>query len=156
MHRYLESGLDNIYLENGYRIHRTPYGEGISIQDTEGLNRAIGRWLVSLPKPLTGAELRFLRLEMEATQKDLAGILGTTEQTLRLWEKHRKKPMPGPADRLLRALYLEFTGKDESVRKMLERLTKFNETSRQVKARFRETSRGWKQRNVPPLGPHHI
>lgn len=154
MHRYVESGLDNIYLENGYRVHRTRYGEGISIQDTEGLNKAIGRWLVSLPKPLTGAELRFLRLEMEATQKNLAGILGTTEQSLRLWEKHRKKPMPGPADRLLRALYLEFTGKDESVRKMLERLAKFNATDRQIKVQFRETSRGWKQRSVP-LRPHH-
>jgi putative transcriptional regulator len=149
MHRYVESGLDNIYLENGYRVHRTPYGEGISIQDTEGLNRAIGRWLVSLPKAMTGAELRFLRLEMEATQKDLAGILGTTEQTLRLWEKHRNKAMPGPADRLLRALYLEYTGRDESVRKMLERLAKFSEKACQIKVRFRETGRGWKQ-----LEPH--
>ena len=150
MHRYVESGLDNIYLENGYRIHRTPYGEGISIQDTEGLNRAIGRWVVSLPKPLTGAELRFLRLELEATQKDLASILGTTEQTLRLWEKHRKKAMPGPADRLVRALYLEYTGKDESVRKMLEKLAKFGRKEHQSKVRFRETSRGWKQ-----LESHH-
>src|ERR1043166_8893638 len=145
MHRYVESGLDNVYLENGYRIHRTLYGEGISIQDSEGLNKAIGRWLVSLPKPLTGAELRFLRLEMEATQKDLAGILGTMEQTLRLWEKHRKKPMPGPADRLLRALYLEYSGKDESVRKMLERLAKFSQKEHQIKVRFRETGRGWRQ-----------
>ena len=149
MHHYVESGLDNIYLENGYRLHRTPYGEGISIQDTEGLNKAIGRWLVSFPKPMTGAELRFLRLEMEATQKDLAGILGTTEQSLRLWEKHRKKAMPGPADRLLRALYLEYTGKDESVRKMLERLAKFSRKQNKAKVRFRETSRGWKQ-----LQPH--
>jgi putative transcriptional regulator len=145
MHHYVESGLDNVYLENGYRLHRTPYGEGISIQDTEGLNKAIGRWLVSLPRPMTGAELRFLRLEMEATQRDLAGILGTTEQTLRLWEKHRKKTVPGPADRLLRALYLEYAGKDESVRKMLERLAKFSKKERKIKVRFRETSRGWKQ-----------
>jgi putative transcriptional regulator len=145
MHHYVESGLDNVYLENGYRLHRTPYGEGISIQDTEGLNKAIGRWLVSLPRPMTGAELRFLRLEMEATQRDLAGILGTTEQTLRLWEKHRKKIVPGPADRLLRALYLEYAGKDESVRKMLERLAKFSKKERKIKVRFRETSRGWKQ-----------
>jgi len=150
MHRYVESGLDNIYLENGYRTHETPYGEGISIQDTEGLNRAIGRWLVSLPRPLTGAELRFLRLEMEATQKDLAGILGTTEQTLRLWEKHKTKSMPGPADRLLRALYLEYAGNDESVRKMLERLARLSRKEHQTKVRFRETSRGWKQ-----LAPRH-
>jgi|ERR1043166_913896 putative transcriptional regulator len=145
MHRYVESGLDNVYLENGYHVHRTPYGEGIAIQNTEGLNKAIGRWLVSLPKPMTGAELRFLRLEMEATQKGLASILGATEQTLRLWEKNRKKAMPGPADRLLRALYLEYIGKDESVRKMLEKLAKFGQKEHRSKVRFRETNRGWKQ-----------
>ena len=91
---------------------------------------------------------------MEATQKDLAGILGTTEQTLRLWEKHRNKPMPGPADRLLRALYLDYTGKDESVRKMLERLAKFRQEARQIKVRFRETRSGWKQHAVPAREPH--
>jgi DNA-binding transcriptional regulator YiaG len=99
MYHYQESGLDNVYLENGYHKHKTRYGEGVSIENTEGLHKAIGRWLVSLPKPLDGAELRFLRLEMEATQKHLAEIIGATEQTLRLWEKHRKKSIPGPADR---------------------------------------------------------
>jgi DNA-binding transcriptional regulator YiaG len=69
----------------------TPYREGISIKDTEGLHKAIGKWLISLPKPLNGAELRFLRLEMDTTQRHRAGIVGATEQTLRLWEKPRKK-----------------------------------------------------------------
>src|SRR5262249_24029190 len=107
------------------------------------------RWLTSLPKPLNGAELRFLRLEMETTQRDLAGILGTTEQTLRLWEKHRKKAMPGPADRLLRALYIECIGGDGSVRRMLERLANFNEIET-VTAQFHETSSGWKARSATP------
>src|SRR5438132_893333 len=65
MYQYKESGLGNVYLVNGYRHHDTPYGKGISIDNTEGLHKAIGRWLISLPKPLNGAELRFFRLEME-------------------------------------------------------------------------------------------
>src|SRR4051812_9876736 len=115
-HHYVESGLDNIFLDNGYTIYKTANGEGAFIEDIENLHKVIGRWLVSLRKPLTGAELRFLRLEMEQTQRELATILGSLEPTLRLWERHRTKPMPGPPDRLVRALYLEFIGEDGRVR----------------------------------------
>lgn len=141
-YHYTESGLDNIYLRDGYTIHNTPYGEGVSIVDTEGLHNAIGRWLISLPKPLNGAELRFLRLEMEITQRNLAAILGTTEQTLSLWERHRNKAMPGPADRLLRALYADYVKTDGSVRAMLERLAELDQI-KQPTACWHETPRGW-------------
>ena len=147
MYHYKQSGLDNVYLENGFRVHQTSYGEGVSIQNTEGLHKAIGRWLVSLPKPLNGAELRFLRLEMDTTQRDLAGILGTTEQTLRLWEKHRKKAMSGPADRLLRTLYIEYIGGDGHIRSMLERLCELDQLEH-AEGSFRETNKHWKSRNA--------
>lgn len=147
-HHYVESGLDNIYLLDGYKVHRTPYGEGISITNTEGLHKAIGRWLVSLPKSLNGAELRFLRLEMEATQRDLAAILGTTEQTLSLWERARTKPMPGSADRLLRALYNDYIKEGGSVKAMLERLAELDQIS-QPKACLRDTKRGWELTSQP-------
>jgi len=142
-YQYKESGLDNIYLEDGYTIHKTPYGEGVSIADTEGLHKVIGRWLISLPKPLIGAELRFLRLEMDMTQKNLAGILGTTEQSLSLWERHRKKAMPGPADRLLRAVYAEFIGGDGSIRSMVNRLAELDQITKPPTARIHETRKGW-------------
>ena len=152
MYQYKESGLDNIFLENGYKVHKTPYGEGVSIQNSEGLHKVIGRWLISLPKPLNGAELRFLRLEMEATQRDLAAIVGTSEQSLRLWEKHRNKALPnadgvpGSADRLLRAIYSEYVGGDGTVRRMLDRLAQLNQVG-ETRMQFRETSRGWKPRS---------
>lgn len=141
-YHYQESGLDNVYLENGFTEHDTPYGKGISIQDTEGLHRAVGLWLIALPKPLNGAEIRFLRTEMELTQRDLASILGTKEQTLRLWERARKKAMPGPADRLLRGLYSEFATGDGSIRRLVDRLADLDQTTH-AEARLRETSRGW-------------
>jgi len=82
LYHYTESGLDNIYLEGGVSFHKTVYGKGVSIADTEGLHKAIGRWLIQLPKPLNGAELRFLRLEMETTQKDLAEGLALPSRLL--------------------------------------------------------------------------
>ncbi|WP_179253498.1 helix-turn-helix domain-containing protein [Brucella pseudogrignonensis] len=147
-YHYVDSGLDNVWLENGYTLHTTPYGEGVSIQNTAGLHHAIGRWVISLPKPLNGAEVRFLRLEMELTQRDLAGILGTEEQAVRRWEKARTKPVAnGPADRLLRALYEEFLDGDGSVRRMVDRLAQLNQIDPQSVS-FCETSEGW-QPNAP-------
>lgn len=143
MYHYKESGLDNIYLENGYRKHKTPYGEGVSILDTEGLHKAIGQGLVSAQRPLNGAELRFLRLEMKTTQKDLAGMLGTTEQTLRLWEKNRAKSLPGSSDRLLRTLYSDYIGGKGSVRSILRRLADIRERE-SFSSCFRETNSRWK------------
>jgi hypothetical protein len=44
----------------------------VSITDIAGLHKVIGLWLIKLPEPPNGAELRFLRLEMEITQGHLA------------------------------------------------------------------------------------
>lgn len=142
-YHYKESGLDNIWLENGYIIHQTAYGEGVSIENTEGLHKAISNWLIDTPKPLNGAELRFLRLELDSTQKQLASILGVEEQALRRWEKARKKSLNGPADRLLRALIKEYLNGDGSVRRMIDRLNELD-TIESVSVNFKETKKGWK------------
>ena len=147
IYHYTDSGLDNIFLENGYSIQKTAYGEGVSIEDTDGLHRAIGEWLIQLPKPLNGAELRFIRLEMELTQKDLAGILGSTEQNVRRWEKARSKSILGPADYLLRALYTEYLDGRGDVRRMVDRLAQLDQLDH-AKACLRDTGSGW-QVNTP-------
>jgi len=144
MYHYTESGLDNVWLESGYREHKTPYGRGVSIQDTEGLHELIGESIVSAKRRIIGTELRFLRLEMEVSQRDLAAMLGTKEQTLRLWELNRKKPLPGSPDRLLRALYQDCMGHNPSVRRMLKKLADIRERER-TDACFRETPTGWEQ-----------
>jgi len=146
-YHYTDSGLDDVFLENGYAEHETPYGKGISIEDSAGLHRAIGQWLIERPTPLNGAELRFLRLEMELTQRDLAGIIGSTEQTLRLWEKSRGKFIPGPPDRLVRALFSEKLGGDQHIHDMLKRLADLDRLEHD-KTCFRRTKQTWKPRAV--------
>lgn len=142
-YHYTESGLDNVYLENGFQIHETPYGKGVSIQDTEELHRTIAEWIVALPNKLNGAELRFLRTEMDLSQRNLAAIIGGEEQNVFRWEKARKKAIPGPADRLVRSLYVEYTGGDGSLRRMCERLSELDQIEAPV-LHIRDTESGWK------------
>jgi putative transcriptional regulator len=137
-----DSGLDNVYLLNGFTIHQTKYGQGVSIEDTDGLHRMIGRWLIDLPKPLTGAELRFLRLEMELSQARLAAILGSSEQNVRHWEKVRDQALQGPADRMVRALYNEYIGGDDSLRHMVDRLAELDQVQH-PKAKLRHDKTDW-------------
>jgi DNA-binding transcriptional regulator YiaG len=148
-HHYTESGLDNVYLLDGYTVHKTPYGKGVSIQNTAALHKAIGKWLMVQPRPFDGAELRFIRTEMELTQRALAGIIGTQEQTLRLWEKYRDRFMPATAERLLRAIYSEFLGNNVHIKRMLEKLADLDRIEG-GKGCFTKKN-GWKPLNAPPL-----
>jgi DNA-binding transcriptional regulator YiaG len=102
-YRYKESGLDDVVLHRGYTIRQTPYGETVAIHDVDRVHRKIAAKLAKQPQ-LTGAELRFLRLEMDKTQAALADQLGTSEQTLCLWERDRKKPIPETAAKLLQII----------------------------------------------------
>lgn len=104
MYHYTESGLQNVWLKSGFKIHRTEYGRGVSIQDVKGLHRVIGKALACRPR-LSGAELRFLRKEMGLSQGGLAAFLGTSEQNISLWE--RRGRIPKASDRLLKLVYLE-------------------------------------------------
>ena len=141
-YHYIDSGLDHVWLVNGYKIHKTPYGEGVAISDVEGLHRAIGRAITDAPRPLSGAEARFLRMEMDLTQRRLGDLLGVDEQAVRRWEKFRAKPLQGPADRLLRAVYAEYAGGDGAVRAMVERLADLDQVDLH-RLDFRETGKGW-------------
>lgn len=104
-YHYKECGLDDVYLLCGYEEHETPYGKGISVKDVDGLHKAIGQQLATHKKVLNGKEIRFLRKQMDNTQAELGKYLGVDAQTVARWEKDQI-PIPGPADGLLRVLYL--------------------------------------------------
>lgn len=142
-YHYIESGLDNVWLADGYTEHKTAYGDGVSIHNTEGLHKAIGEWLVSSAKPLSGAELRFLRMEMDLSQKALSGLLGVEEQAVRRWEKARSRPFNGAADRLIRGIYAEYINGDGSIRAMVDRLAALDQVG-VTSVRFHDTGIGWR------------
>lgn len=126
MYKYTDCGLDNVFLVNGFSITSTDYGEMVAISDTDGLHKAIAEDLVNSPATLTGAEFRFLRLEMDVSQRHLAAILNVQEQAVGRWERNRKRAVPGAADRMLRTFYLLVNEKAE-VRECLERLAELDQ-----------------------------
>jgi len=144
MYHYTESGLPNVWLVNGYTVHDTPYGKGVSINDLEGLHRAIGQALVSKPR-LSGAEIRFLRKELGCSQKALAEIIGTSEQTVSLWERDRGQ-MPSAADRILRLFYAEHVAGNGQVGKfMAQRAEPERERQPRIRRLMLEKGRTWRE-----------
>lgn len=106
MYHYTDDGLRNIWLANGYKIHQTPYGEAVAIQDTEGLTDAICQTLVRKTKPLTRPEFRYLRKSgLQLSQAALGTALGVDTQTVARWEKNAH--IPKMADKMIRLTYLE-------------------------------------------------
>lgn len=120
--RYTECGLPNVELVDGFTIEATPYGEAVRIHDVEALHRSIGRELAHKSGPLTGAEVKFLRRELDMTQKNLAKSLGVETRTVQRWEGGDKPSMEETADAVLRMLYLESLDEQSPVSDILRRL----------------------------------
>lgn len=141
MHHYTGCGLRNVYLKSGFRKHKTPYGGGVSVEDVEGLHRAIALHLVGHKPRLSGTEFRFLRKELELTQAQLAALLGNDAQSVALWEKTGR--VPKWADLIVRALYREVVEGKAGIVELAECLSKKVETE-PPKMIFSGTKSGWK------------
>lgn len=139
-YHYTESGLNNIYLLNGFEVVDTPYGIATSVEDVEGLHKLIGSHLCMKQK-LTGEEFRFLRKEMGLSQSGLGKILGVTDQALAKWEKNGRVPLT--ADRFIRLLYLESINENIKIKSFIDQI---NETDRDefLRLEIEATDQGWK------------
>lgn len=59
MFEYTSCGLDGIFLKSGYSIIETAYGEGVAIDDLEGLHTAIATDIIKQRTPMTGISFGF-------------------------------------------------------------------------------------------------
>lgn len=105
MYKYTGSGLDGIFLKNGYTIVETSYGQGVKIEDIDGLHRAIAVDIIRQTTPMNGRQFRFLRKEQDLIQEEVAAIFRVDVQTIANWEKRGAQEIPGPADVAMRAFY---------------------------------------------------
>lgn len=121
LYHYTECGLDDVWLDGGVVHHETPYGPGVSFRDIDGLHKIIGLHLADSLRPLTGKEVRFLRVEMNLSQKTLAGLIGVGDTTVARWESGRG-PITETAQRLLCLLYRESVTGDAKIAESLNRI----------------------------------
>ena len=145
-YHYTESGLDHIWLENGFTLENHPnYGELVSIWNVRDLHLAIGRWLIGQPRRLTGAEFRFLRTEMDLSQRALGHLLGVTDQAIAKWEKARQRPVANrAAERLLRLVYSSSIGTSEFA-SILDRITKLDAEIAEQELHLEKNEGRWAQ-----------
>lgn len=74
------------------------------VDDERDLHRAIGLYIITRQRSMTGAEFRFLRKQMGFTQKELAAEIGVNEQTVANYEKNR--PVPPRSECDIRLVFL--------------------------------------------------
>lgn len=144
MFHYTSCGLQNVWLKNGYTTVETDYGTATSIHDLEGLHKVLGMNIVTTKPKLSGAEVRFLRKELDLPQQQLANLLGVSEPTVRGWESHRTK-ITTPADKLLRILYVEHVKGQSKVRELIDGIAKLNRQAHKIRLEMEETASGWQK-----------
>lgn len=143
-YHYTESGLDNIYLMNGFRFIDTPRGKAVSFHDADGLHKAIGLALVHSKKDLSGKEVRFLRQEMLMSQYTLGQLLGLSERAMSRWESGKTVNVPKPSESLLRLLYQEHVSdRSGKIVAILKRIAELEEEINEGPILFKDTAKGW-------------
>lgn len=146
-YHYRASGLDNVYLLNGFELSETKYGPTVTIHDVEGLHRAIATRLIEEQRPLSPREFRFLRKHMNLTQEDLAGRLGVDVQTVARYEKEQTA-IPRPSDLVLRIMFCMFAASPDERQEIVEYIRGLLEDGMSddvtaTRQDFEFTPRGW-------------
>ena len=142
MYHYTDGGLRNVWLANGYGIKKTPYGEGVTFHNLDGLTESICIALTKKAGLLTGAEFRYIRSAgMLLSQPSLGKLMGIDGQSVARWEKTSK--VPRWADKLVRLLYTAQAEGNEPIAKAVERI---KTVERLVKQRIvvKESRGRWK------------
>lgn len=122
MYHYTECGLPNVYLKNGFTIEHIDGEDYTSIDDMNNLHVAIAQTIADSHTAVRPAEFKFLRIELNLSQKMLGHRFGVSEQTIARYEKGQSD-IPRTTDAALRSLFMEKLEKTNSVSYFLNLLS---------------------------------
>jgi len=106
MFHYQHCGLNNIFLNNGYKIHDYGNSRGLSIEDVDGLFDTIGQYIATKDGRLAANECKYLRLMMDQSPEEVAGLLGINK-ALYLAKEAMNYPFTLDEENKLRDAYQE-------------------------------------------------
>ena len=110
-YHYTECGLNNIIVKGLSVIIDDDGNEVVEIPYIKDLRGAIASGNFQHEQGMSGAELRFLRSEIEVTQVELAKFLHKDKQTVGRWERAESE-IDGPSETVNRNLAIEKLGLD--------------------------------------------
>jgi len=146
---YTKSGLDDVWLANGYRVEMTEYGEGVAIDRAHELHQVIARAIVDSARPVLGQHARFLRIMLDLSQTDLGKLLGVDRATVIRWEKAREKPLALMADIAIRETYAARAG-GSLIAGVIRQLQEADEKQhgREYRSVFETKNSGWRESSL--------
>lgn len=105
-YHYTASGLDNLYLKNGYVMGKSAYGIEISFIEFDALHDQIALALIAKKEPLSVREMNFLLIEMDLSFEDVASLIDSGNQPYKS-PKTVNETVPERYDELIRRHYIE-------------------------------------------------
>ena len=143
-YRFLESGLDYVYLLNGYELEKDEDGEEmLSIKNANKLHKEIAKNIALYKERLSYQEVRFFRSLLRLTQEQLAKELGVTSRQIQNWEsKDEKSKITQPCENLLRIMIWEIYLDNDRAVKFFEE-NKKNRTHYKM-MRLKNSKNNWK------------
>ena len=143
MYHYTDGGLTNVWLQNGYEVRSTPYGNGVAIYDLEGLVKEICLALAVKSSPLDNNEFRYIRsVGMLLSQVGLGSTMGVDARSVARWEKHGRPPRW--ADRIIRVLYIAHADGDQTTRSVINRINTVERLIHQKIVVRKVRNKGWR------------
>jgi DNA-binding transcriptional regulator YiaG len=147
MYKYPHSGVE-IYLLNGFEFSESKLGQTVRFRDLNGLHHAVAIELVSDPQPLCGGDFRFLRKELDMSQRRIAEMLQCSEPTVSNWERGTVE-IDFLAQMAIRQLVADSLGvKTQPLRARLEQAARSNKSSRSALF-FEFDGREWARADRP-------
>lgn len=143
-YHYVQCGLDNVWLQNGFEIVETPYGQSVKIERADQLDAVISEYLTKKAPPLTGREFRFLRLRLDMSQKRIGELMGKEAQTVAVWEKSEK--VNQDVDFMIRHIYRQtVVNARQTYVELVDYLNGLDRAEHENHLSFKETEDGWKK-----------
>ena len=131
-YHYTESGLDYVWLANGFTRHDTPDGPGVSITAADQLHEVIAHAVVISEGRIGGQEVRFLRSMLGISQEGLGNILGKSRASVARWEGAHDEPISETTDRALRFFFALTKLGDDTAHEVVALLDKIDDLNAQL------------------------
>ena len=137
---YTTSGVPDVWLDGGVETIETAYGPSTAIANLDGLHYEIAVSVITSPDRVTLEEFRFLRVELDLSQRAVAALLRTNEKSVQRWETGHSK-LPGPAAVALGAYYLSQQGRHDFAT-LMDRMADLNKGAMDLRV-FRFDGQNW-------------
>jgi len=120
-YHYTESGLDYVFLQNGYQEHNEDGEVFVSFDDITEMNRAIAKIIIMNKPKLEGQDLKFLRTLVNLSQEAFGRLISVSRDGVAKAEATLSKELSPPMDKLTRIFAMEYID-DSKIRALIDRL----------------------------------